>query len=124
MFHPSAGGAPFTAVSGLSGDRCWRPGGHDAQPDPGHHVSEYALDDDGRVLLPDPSLPGPRFVNSSLIAFPDSLDPPAFAMDTWWDRVHEEVGLDVIRPAPPGPAAAPRARPHDRTACRPGRGTR
>ncbi len=24
------------------------------------------------------------------------LDPPAFEMDTWWDRVYEEVELDAI----------------------------
>ncbi|MEU9351873.1 SUKH-4 family immunity protein [Streptomyces griseoloalbus] len=142
MFYPSTGGAPFTAVSDQSGNRYWRLGQHDAQLNPGYHVSEYVLDGDGRVLLLDPSLPEPRFVNSSLIAFLDALaawdyrcehvddfddleseddeddedpseaarvafgleirdrlrelDPPAFEMDTWWDRVYEEVELDAI----------------------------
>ncbi len=142
MFHPSSGGAPFTVVVDADGRRYWRLGAHDAQLTPGYHVPEYALDDEGRVLLLDPSLPQPRFVNSSLLAFLDALaawdhrcehvddfddleaddpesdedpaeaarvafgleirdrlkemDPPAFAMDTWWDRVYEEVELDAI----------------------------
>nr|WTB34850.1 SUKH-4 family immunity protein [Streptomyces sp. NBC_00830] len=147
MFYPSTGGAPFTDVFGKAGKRYWRLGQHDAQLTPGYHVPEYVLDDEGRVLLFDPSLPEPRFVNSSLIAFLDALaawdywcehvgdfddlesdedgdegedddvdpaeaarvafgleirdrlkdlDPPAFAMDTWWDRVYEEVELDAI----------------------------
>ncbi|MCX4570494.1 SUKH-4 family immunity protein [Streptomyces viridodiastaticus] len=158
MFYPSTHGAPFTVVSDPSGHRYWRLGQHDAQLNPGYHVPEYVLDSDGRVLLLDPSLPKPRFVNSSLIAFLDALaawdyrcehvddfddleseedededdedededdedededamdpseaariafgleirdrlrelDPPAFEMDTWWDRVYEEVELDAI----------------------------
>lgn len=150
MFYPSAHGAPFTVVDDPSGNRYWRLGQHDAQLNPGYYVSEYVLDSDGRVLLLDPSLPKPRFVNSSLIAFLDALaawdyrcehvddfddldddedegedegddedatdpseaariafgleirdrlrelDPPAFEMDTWWDRVYEEVELDAI----------------------------
>ncbi|MFJ8544852.1 SUKH-4 family immunity protein [Streptomyces sp. NPDC093586] len=73
MFHPSTGGAPFTDVSDRTGRRSWRLGQHDAQLNPGYHVPEYVLADDGRVLLLDPSLPEPRFVNSSLIAFLDAL---------------------------------------------------
>lgn len=139
-FYPSAGGAPFTVVPDHSGPRYWRLGQHDAQLGPGYYVAEYVLDDDGRVLLLDPELPEPRFVNSSLIAFLDALaawdhrcehfddfddlepddddddpaeaarvafgleirdrlrelDPPAFEIDTWWDRVYEEVALDAI----------------------------
>ncbi|MFE0798718.1 SUKH-4 family immunity protein [Streptomyces sp. NPDC058812] len=142
MFYPSTRGAPFTDVLDKTGKRYWRLGQHDAQVTPGFHVPEYALDEEGRVLLLDPSLPEPRFVNSSLIAFLDALaawdhrcehvddfddledddpesdedpaeaarvafgleirdrlkalDPPAFVMDTWWDRVYEEVELDAI----------------------------
>ncbi|MFE6588867.1 SUKH-4 family immunity protein [Streptomyces sp. NPDC057781] len=142
MFYPSTHGAPFTDVLDKTGKRYWRLGQHDAQVTPGFHVPEYALDEEGRVLLLDPSLPEPRFVNSSLIAFLDALaawdhrcehvddfddledddpesdedpaeaarvafgleirdrlkalDPPAFVMDTWWDRVYEEVELDAI----------------------------
>ncbi|MEV5546830.1 SUKH-4 family immunity protein [Streptomyces sp. NPDC052309] len=141
MFYPSTGGAPFTEVTDATGKRYWRLGQHNAQLNPGYHVSEYVLDDEGRVLLLDPSLPEPRFVSSSLIAFLDALaawdyrcehvddfddletddeddedpaeaarvafgleirdrlrklDPPAFEMDTWWDRVYEEVALDAI----------------------------
>ena len=51
---------------------------------------------DGRVLLPAPS-------QAARITFGletrDRLrgpDPPAFERDTWWDRVHEEVGLDAV----------------------------
>jgi hypothetical protein len=145
QFYPSMGGAPFTDVLDKSGRRYWRLGQHDAQLTPGYHVPEYVLDDEGRVLLLDPSRAEPWFVNSSLIAFLDALaawdyrcehvddfddhesdedededddvdpaeaarvafgleirdrlkelDPPAFAMDTWWDRVYEEVELDAI----------------------------
>ncbi|MGW1795482.1 SUKH-4 family immunity protein [Streptomyces sp. NPDC001984] len=143
LFHPSTGGAPFPDVSDdKTGERYWRLGQHDTQLNPGYYVFEYVLDADGRVLLLGPSLPEPRFVNSSLIAFLDALaawdyrcehvddfddlepeddeddedpaeaarvafgleirdrlrelDPPAFEMDTWWDRVYEEVEYDAI----------------------------
>ncbi|MGW9135181.1 SUKH-4 family immunity protein [Streptomyces sp. NPDC055681] len=72
-FYPSTGGAPFTKVSDKSGKRHWRLGQHGAELSEAYYVPEYALDDDGRVLLLDPSLPEPRFVNSSLIAFLDAL---------------------------------------------------
>ncbi|MFE6334329.1 SUKH-4 family immunity protein [Streptomyces sp. NPDC057798] len=147
LFCPSTGGAPFTDVFDNTGGRYWRLGQHSPQLTPGYYEPEYVLDSEGRVVLLDPSLPRPRFVNSSLIAFLDALaawdyrcehiddfddlesdeedgdeedddtdpaeaarvafgleirdrlkdlDPPAFAMDTWWDRVYEEVELDAI----------------------------
>nr|WP_308800928.1 SUKH-4 family immunity protein [Streptomyces polyasparticus] len=148
LFHPNPVAAPFTEISDKAGARYWRLGRPNPELSPGSQDPEYVLDDEGRVLVLDPSLPQPRFVNSSLLAFLDALaawdhrcehvddfddledddpesdegaddyvdpaeaarvafgleirdrlrelDPPAFAMDTWWDRVYEEVELDAI----------------------------
>ncbi|GLY66893.1 SUKH-4 family immunity protein [Amycolatopsis taiwanensis] len=141
-FYPSTVGAPFEEFSEDSGARYWRLGQIGAQSSPAYVELQYVLDSEGRVLVLDDSLPEPRFVNSSLIAFLDALaaydyrcehvddfdhlepeddddeddpaeaarvafgleirdrlralDPPAFEMDTWWDRVYEEVALDAI----------------------------
>ncbi|MEH0937536.1 SUKH-4 family immunity protein [Micromonospora psammae] len=72
MFYPSTHGAPFTQTVTARSERFWRLGQHESQTGD-EYVFEYVLDSNGQVVLLDPSLPAPRFVNSSLIAFLDAL---------------------------------------------------
>ncbi|MFE9694980.1 SUKH-4 family immunity protein [Micromonospora sp. NPDC005806] len=72
MFYPGTHGAPFTQVAAGTTGSFWRLGQHESQIGD-EYVFEYVLDRTGQVVLLDPSLQAPRFVNSSLIAFLDAL---------------------------------------------------
>ncbi|WP_052744529.1 SUKH-4 family immunity protein [Streptomyces odonnellii] len=70
MFYPSPHGGAFTQAGPDGG--FWRLGQHEPQLGEAY-VFEYVLDGNGRVVLLDPALPAPRFVNTSLVAFLDAL---------------------------------------------------
>jgi hypothetical protein len=72
MFYPSPHGGAFSPAGEGAPGPFWRLGQHESQLGDSY-VSEYVLDEKGRVVLLDPSLPEPRLVNSSLIAFLDAL---------------------------------------------------
>ncbi|MEV0493342.1 SUKH-4 family immunity protein [Streptomyces atratus] len=90
MFYPSEQGAAFTRVTPKAGEGpYWRLGRHESS-----HALEYVLDEEGRVVIPDPSLPEPRFVNSSLLAFLDAL--------AAWDHRSEHLDdFDDLEPDDP-----------------------
>ncbi|MEU2492966.1 SUKH-4 family immunity protein [Streptomyces sp. NPDC007883] len=92
MFHPSSHGGAFSPVStgNVAAGPFWRLGRHEAQLGDSY-VSEYALDEKGRVVLLDPSGPEPRFVDSSLIAFLAAL--------AAWDHRNEHLDdFDHLEP--------------------------
>ncbi|MER7814111.1 SUKH-4 family immunity protein [Streptomyces sp. NPDC096153] len=92
MFYPSSHGGAFSPVStgNVAAGPFWRLGQHEAQLGDSY-VSEYALDEKGRVVLLGPSGPEPRFVNSSPIAFLDAL--------AAWDHRNEHLDdFDHLEP--------------------------
>ncbi|MGW0998331.1 SUKH-4 family immunity protein [Streptomyces sp. NPDC002520] len=90
MFYPSSQGGAFTRVGSAAAGSFWRLGQHETQLG-GSYVFEYVLDGQGRVVLLDPALPEPRFVNSSLIAFLDAL--------AAWDHRNEHLDdFDDLEP--------------------------
>ncbi|MGW1880999.1 SUKH-4 family immunity protein [Streptomyces sp. NPDC001970] len=72
MFYPSPHGGAFSRAGEGAAGPFWRLGQHESQLGDSY-VSEYVLDEKARVVLLEPSLPEPRFVNSSLVAFLDAL---------------------------------------------------
>jgi hypothetical protein len=93
---------PFTDVSDdKTGERYWRLGQHDTQLNPGYYVFEHV--DDFDDLEPEDDEDDEDPAEAARVAFGlevrdrlRELDPPAFEMDTWWDRVYEEVEYDAI----------------------------
>ncbi|AXE83158.1 hypothetical protein C5746_32625 [Streptomyces atratus] len=90
MFYAGSRGGAFTRAGEGAAGPFWRLGQHDSQLGDSY-VFEYVLDERGRVVLLDPSLPEPRFVNSSLIAFLDAL--------AGWDYRNEHLDdFDDLEP--------------------------